>query len=265
MFEQAFLAAASKPRTGWTLLASFTLQCSLVALAILIPLLHPDMLPLILSMDVFPVVAPPPARPAAPDPAPVQMVRATVRQPNGSELIEPTRIPNRTAQIIDPPPDYGRTGGENGVPEGVPWASQNSFVDSLLRSARQNVKPPPPPVVKETVSEAPRALLRVSEGVQRGRCIHEVIPEYPVMARTIRLEGNVVVHAIIGRDGTVTSLQAVSGHPLLVPAALQAVRQWRFLPTLLSGVPVAHVCAFLSLSVCNPLRTQERFPVFGKM
>jgi protein TonB len=238
MFEQAFLAAASKPRTGWTLLASFTLQCSLVALAILIPLLHPEVLPLMLSFDILPVIAPPPTRPPAPDPAPFQRVRAAVHQWNGSELIRPWRIPDRIERIIDPPPDSGGVGIENGVPHGVSWVGQNAFVDSLVSSARQNLKPPPPPVVKETVAEAPRAPLRVSEGVQRGRCIHEVIPEYPVIARTIRLEGIVVVHAIIGRDGTVTSLQAVSGHPLLVPAALQAVRQWRFLPTLLSGVPV---------------------------
>jgi len=74
--------------------------------------------------------------------------------------------------------------------------------------------------------------------MMEGNLVHRVQPEYPALARQVRIQGLVVLRAIISRDGTIENLQALSGHPLLVPAALNAVRQWRYRPYVLNGEPV---------------------------
>ena len=71
----------------------------------------------------------------------------------------------------------------------------------------------------------------------RGLLVHQVKPVYPSLAMQVHTQGNVVLHAIIGRDGAILSLQLVSGHPLLAPAAIDAVRQWRYRPYTLNGEP----------------------------
>jgi TonB family protein len=74
--------------------------------------------------------------------------------------------------------------------------------------------------------------------VQAARILNRVQPVYPPLARQTRISGTVRLHAIIGKDGTIQSLEVMSGHPLLQQAALDAVRQWRYQPTLLNGEPV---------------------------
>lgn len=71
-----------------------------------------------------------------------------------------------------------------------------------------------------------------------GNLIHRVQPEYPQLARQARIQGTVVLRAIISREGRIENLQVLSGHPLLVPAALDAVRQWRYRPYSLNDEPV---------------------------
>ena len=68
--------------------------------------------------------------------------------------------------------------------------------------------------------------------------IHRVQPEYPQLARQARIQGTVVLRAVISREGRIENLQVLSGHPLLVPAALDAVRQWRYRPYSLNDQPV---------------------------
>jgi len=68
--------------------------------------------------------------------------------------------------------------------------------------------------------------------------MNRVQPQYPPLARQARVSGTVKLHAIIAKDGTVQELQVISGHPLLIQAALDAVRQWRYRPTLLNTEPV---------------------------
>ena len=74
--------------------------------------------------------------------------------------------------------------------------------------------------------------------MMEGNLIYRVQPEYPALARQVRVQGLVVLRAIISRDGAIENLQALSGHPLLIPAALNAVRQWRYRPYVLNGEPV---------------------------
>jgi protein TonB len=74
--------------------------------------------------------------------------------------------------------------------------------------------------------------------MMEGNLIHRVQPEYPLLARQARIQGTVVLRAIISREGRIEKLQVVSGHPLLAPAAIEAVRQWRYRPYLLNDQPV---------------------------
>lgn len=89
----------------------------------------------------------------------------------------------------------------------------------------------------ETIASAPNADSRQHD-VQPARLIKKVSPEYPKKARKQHVEGTVRLHTIIAKDGSVKNLEVVSGDPLLVDAALKAVRQWRYEPTLWDGRPV---------------------------
>ncbi len=87
------------------------------------------------------------------------------------------------------------------------------------------------------VSAAPNRV-RISQGVSHGMLMYEVAPAYPPLARSARIQGQVVLDVIIGKDGGVQSIKAESGHPMLVPAAIDAVKKWRYKPYKLDGKPV---------------------------
>jgi protein TonB len=84
----------------------------------------------------------------------------------------------------------------------------------------------------------PTKRIRISQGVTEGRIIQKIEPQYPPLAKSARIQGQVVLAAIISKSGEIENLVLVSGHPLLVPAALEAVRKWRYRPYLLNGEPV---------------------------
>jgi len=95
--------------------------------------------------------------------------------------------------------------------------------------------PPPPPPPKK---EAPKGPQRVGGNVMAANLIRQVKPSYPPLARQARISGTVVFSAIISKEGTIENLALVSGHPLLVAAAREAVSQWVYKPTLLNNEPV---------------------------
>jgi len=97
--------------------------------------------------------------------------------------------------------------------------------------------PPPPPPPKKEAPKAPQRV-RVGGNVQAANLIRKIVPQYPPLAKQARIQGVVRFEAIIGKDGTIQNLQLMSGHPLLVAAAQQAVSQWVYRPTLLNGEPV---------------------------
>jgi protein TonB len=91
------------------------------------------------------------------------------------------------------------------------------------------------PVVAPTIANERQ---KVSSGVAQGSLIRQVNPRYPQQAVQARVEGTVVLQAVIGKDGSVQELHPLSGSPLLIPAAMDAVRQWRYKPYQLNGEPV---------------------------
>jgi dipeptidyl-peptidase-4 len=89
-------------------------------------------------------------------------------------------------------------------------------------------------------SAAPRIAsdMRVSSSVAENNLLHHVDPEYPKMAKIAHIQGDVILETVIDKQGNVASIKALSGHPVLIPAAFDAVKQWTYKPYLLNGEPV---------------------------
>jgi periplasmic protein TonB len=142
-------------------------------------------------------------------------------------VTQPPVIPR---QIYDGPvevagPSLGPTNGGPGVLGGDP--NGPDIPGTGNRQLPPEIKPP-----------KPAQPLKLSSGVMEAALIRQIQPIYPQSARMMHLSGEVVLHAIIGSDGSVRELQVMSGHPILAQAALAAVREWRYRPTMLSGEPV---------------------------
>src|SRR5712692_2174778 len=123
-----------------------------------------------------------------------------------------------------------------GVEDGSAWGIPNGVLRPGTDGDTQWIFQPPGPTRPPAETQKNRVVR--SEGVQQAFLTQRVQPAYPPLAVQMRQEGTVQLHAIIGRDGAVTALEVLSGHSILAQAALEAVRQWRYRPTLLNGKPV---------------------------
>ncbi|MEK7752796.1 MAG: energy transducer TonB [Acidobacteriota bacterium] len=237
MFEQTFVEGRGQTTKSWTIVVSFIGQCLLIGVAILIPLIYTDSLPRT-QLTSF-LVAPPPPPPPPPPPAaaPVKVVRMVPRQFDAGRLMAPKVIPKEIAMIKEDelPPVSGNVGVVGGIPGGIPGGSMGGVLGGIISSVPQAAPPPPPVVAPKPV--APQRI-RVGGNVQQAKLLNQPKPVYPPLAKQARIQGTVRFNAIIGRDGAIANLVVVSGHPLLVPSALEAVRQWKYQPTLLNGEPV---------------------------
>jgi protein TonB len=210
-------------RRGWATILSFLLQCTAVALLVLTPVLFPHVLPrLNAAPPIFNVLV-------SSEPPPVDHVHSGSRLRNseriGDTLLEPTRIPTRTLMVddhnIEPAPAFDTICTNCG-----PGGSYSREGINLIAIAR----PSPPPLAVEHTH-------RVS-AMMEGMLIRRVQPVYPEAAKAMRVQGAVVLQAIISKEGRIEHLQAIRGHFLLVQAALDAVRQWRYRPYVLNGEAV---------------------------
>ena len=231
MFEQSLLEMAQMGSTKkpYTVLISAIFQCFLVGLLILIPLIYTEALP---TQDLMTfLVAPPP--PPPPPPADIAEILKKIipKEFDAGRLLAPKEIPEEIA-IIDEPPETAVASIVGGVPGGVPGGMPGGVIGGII-SSTPLVAPPPPPPKPVTPKR-----IRVGGNVQKARLIRQPKPMYPPLARQARIQGTVRLEAIIAKDGTIQQLRVVTGHPLLVQAALSAVRRWRYQATVLNGVPV---------------------------
>lgn len=125
-----------------------------------------------------------------------------------------------------------------GVVGGVPGGVRGGVVGGVLGGVPTEPPPPPPPPPDRQEARSEIRRIRVGGNVQQARFYQGTDPEYPPLARQARIQGVVRFTAVIGTDGTIQNLQLISGHPLLVPAAQEAVRTWKYRPTFLNGEPV---------------------------
>ncbi|HKW16042.1 MAG TPA: TonB family protein [Terriglobales bacterium] len=226
MFEDSLIESGRKlkDKRGRTTAFSFFLEAIVIGVMVLIPLLFTEALPK--AQLMMALVAPPPPPPPPPPPAAVHIVHQVQTDIVNGQLRTPTKIPKKVEIIKEeeaPPPSMGVVGG---VPGGLPGGAAGGVIGGIISSA-------PIAVPKVAVQR-----VRVSQGVTQGMVLHRVQPMYPPLARTARVQGSVVLAAVIGKDGTIQNLHVLSGHPLLTQAALDAVKQWRYRPYILNGEPV---------------------------
>jgi periplasmic protein TonB len=238
MFEQTFIEGGNKTRKSTSVLVSFLIQTGLIIVAILIPLIFTDSLPKT-QLTSF-LVAPPPPPPPPPPPAaaPVKIIKQVPRQFDAGKLLAPKQIPKEIANIKEEemPPMSANAGVVGGVPGGVPGGAAGGVLGGII-GAMPSAAPPPPPVKEAPKPVTPKSI-RVGGNVQAAKLIRQPKPPYPPLAKQARVQGTVRFNAVIGKDGHIQNLTLVSGHPLLVPAAQEAVRQWVYQPTLLNNEPV---------------------------
>jgi protein TonB len=227
MFDQTFVDTNGQTRRPWTVAVSLVLQITLVALALIVPLLHIARLDLPLKIQIRLPVEKVDLK-VKPEPKAAPHAAQGVSRPifHLAQAQAPTAIPPHidltpdAPEIGNPPTTTGSIGSVlGGLPLGI----------VVQPPTRQIVKASPPP---------PSAPVPVGGDVQAGMLLFGPKPAYPRIAITTRTEGDVRIQAVIGRDGGIRNLQLIGGPPLLVAAAMEAVRQWRYRPTLLNGQPV---------------------------
>jgi protein TonB len=239
MFEQSLIQRGRTNRP-WTVAVAFLGQLALVGLAVLIPLLFVSPLPMH-ALSVM-LVAPPPPPPPPPPPAPAVVrsrPRIEPRQFVAGKLFQPASIPKHVAILKEEPlpPSLSDAGVLGGVVGGVPGGQLGGVIGGIV-SSQPALPPPPVAAAPKPVAPPPPERIRVGGEVEAARLTRQVLPAYPPLARMARVQGVVELDAVIAKDGRIQSLQAVSGPPLLINAALEAVKQWVYKPTLLNGEPV---------------------------
>jgi protein TonB len=154
-------------------------------------------------------------------------------------------VPDTTTDLAMPPAPLVVEGGKRHS-NSSPQQAEAQLAPPSLDAVASTAKPGLGGVVSTAKVDVPRLAaappppqrIQVSQGVTQGLLIRQVKPQYPVMARETRVEGDVLLSAVIDKDGAVSDVRAISGPALLIPPALQAVRQWRYKPYLLNGQPV---------------------------
>lgn len=239
MFETATLAGGPPGKRVWTTCVGITGEALLVVFAMIAPMVWPQVLP---KAQLTTWLAPPSPLPPPPGGRPTVRPREAVRhtvQFHDSQLYAYTRMPAHPV-ILNEPPDTGASGP--GVIGAVPGGARDGIPGGLVDILSREAAPPPPhvPVTTAAPKSVDRPIPRMTLGgnVLMGRLIHRVEPVYPRIAIQARVSGEVRLEAVVGPDGRVRELQVKSGHPLLVRAAVEAVSQWVFQPTLLNGDPV---------------------------
>lgn len=224
MFEDSTFESTGriKTRSRRWMLAAFTLNGSVLAAMVLVPLIYPNALPthFIPTLLVAPLASPPETRP------PLVHVRSasphSFSELDNGRITAPPTIPPHIKYIDGPEPGFDHnvaaeigSDGHNG--DGSPFANGHSVTI---------VHPPSP------------STLRLPSRLVESTIIYKTIPQYPAIAKAAGVEGTVVLQAVISKSGTIEHLQAVSGPPMLQQAAINAVKTWRYRPYLLNDQPI---------------------------
>ena len=199
----------------YTIPLSIFVHTMVVAAMVIIPLMAADVLPTPQSMMAFVAAPPPPPPPPPPAPPPEEA------PPPPEVDVNPAAAPVEAPQAIVPEPD---TSFDRAAVGAVPGGIVGGMVGG----------PPPPPPPPPPPTEPVRVGGAISPPVKT----RDVSPVYPSIAQSARVQGVVIIEATIGADGRVQNTRVLRSIPLLDNAALEAVRQWEFTPTLLNGSPV---------------------------
>ncbi|WP_213806779.1 energy transducer TonB [Granulicella sp. dw_53] len=228
MFERSLVISQQSHASAgqrWTALASITVQVGLAAVLIALPLLHPEGIPF---RDDAPHALLPKLRVPKVKPVTVERTAATALSSiptipvQGSSLLPPRIIPKDIAKDDGAAPVQSFTG--MGDPSGVP---------EVIASVGNG----PARVVTVAPARARSGPLNISSGVSAGLLMAPIRPVYPVIAKAARVEGTVVVEAVISKGGLIERLRVVSGPEMLRASAMEAIRAARYQPFKLNGEP----------------------------
>jgi protein TonB len=229
MFADSMLETSwdQRSRRSWTTLSSFGLQALVVGILLIVPLVRPVALPFLRPLATPVSLAVPPGPPPV---AHQQQTTAPVQSNlSNNVLIAPREIPRQILNVAEniAPPQIGPVGpyvqgstGSGGDPSGV--------LGSLGTPGSAILPQPPRPVVAQP---------RISH-MMEGNLIYRTQPEYPFVAKSAHIQGQVRISAIISKEGTIENLHVIAGPPLLVHAAVEAVTKWRYRPYILNNEPV---------------------------
>jgi protein TonB len=225
MFERTLNSSwDERSRRGLMTLTSFGLQALAVGVLLVLPLLRPMGLPSLRQLSAPVSLGQPMEEPPA-----RTLQGAYNTAPNTADITfrTPSRIPTGIpADGDDAPPQIGVAGPAiSGMGTGDP-----SGVRHLFESGSRPILP----AARLAPTVAPVRISHMSE----GNLIYKVQPAYPALARTARIQGAVVLQAVISKQGAIENLKVLTGQPMLVPAAIEAVRQWRYRPYILNNEPV---------------------------
>jgi protein TonB len=212
-----------RTRRAGTILSSFGLQAFVTGILLLLPLLRPIGLPSFHRLST-----------------PISLGDTVTETPAMSPHRGSGITPVKPAVFFFHQPSPLPVGRHDPVDEGAPLGSgpyisgpgsgELHGLPGLFEGGTQPILPAAPPA---TIARP----LQISH-MNEGNLIRKVQPTYPALARSARIQGTVLLQAVISKQGTIENLSVLNGHPMLVPAAIDAVRQWRYRPYILNDAPV---------------------------
>lgn len=236
MFEQALLSTGQQPVARRAMAAALTAQFMGVALVIAISMAYVEK---IAAPPNVHLIAPPLIHEIPPRPSPVQPAKSNLpalaaprvlspqfQQPVHQHIVMDTAAPELTPPTTDLNIGHGLS---------TPFTDATA-IGNMANSVFSNAAPPQAAVAAPEKRKA--GPVTIGGQVLEAMLIHRVLPVYPAIAKQIRLSGTVELFGVIATDGRVKELRVVSGHPILAKAAIDAVQQWTYRPTLLNGKPV---------------------------
>jgi periplasmic protein TonB len=236
MFEDSLVESNGEIHTkkGKTVFVSAAIHTFLIVVVVLIPLIDTNQIEA-RQLVTFLLALSPPAAPAPPAPEQQQaapaavIIRQTLVDPN--DMISPTQIPSEIPRVV------GTPASTIGVPLGITDQSLVNLMRGVLKPSEPEATPvavPPPPPTPPAIP----TVLRIGGTLIEANELYKPSPVYPQLAKVAGVQGVVLLEAVISKEGSIKDVRVISGHPLLTQAAADAVRTWRYRPTLLNGEPV---------------------------
>jgi protein TonB len=222
MFGDTLLESSSAGRKGkrWPMATAFTAEAIIGGVLVIVPLLSTGVIPISARVLIF----------TPTKPVPVETVEHVVKTPRSCNGCAPSGARSTAVVLVSHNP--------NTIYAGPP--QETAERPELARPGTGGSANVPTELIGDGSAKTDVKLgsKRIVSQLNEGQLVNRVEPVYPHIAAVSEIQGQVKLHAIIGRDGRIQSLSAVSGHPLLVRAALEAVEQWRYRPYILNGEAV---------------------------